>query len=652
MARSHKKIHKKSRRKDKQLESVFKLIFNYMLYADTSNDARRERELHIERLKELQPLAAVCHSWRQAMLPIFYQSAVCSIKGAPRISSKTAGSYGSMIRDAKLAPNYTYQSNIELIIAGNNEQYVRRLTIDMFGDVAPDVPVAVFAQTGFSNCKWYGIEKLRISHFHGRAVRNAAYCSESLTKLNSYLLHALPSLLSIKYQSPDDRHYYREFPLDGLLASTLCRIKEVKLVSGLIPDMGSSAFMPGLVSLTLHCPILTDAAHLPMVFSETLETLRMGFSSANSIWDRFYNSGNKRLSFKRLKSLILEYVEPADAKIKTASGPKPVSLYDDCYFVSSESNSIYGGDLTATSDSAFTFDSSLENTDDEETLLDSQSPTRQRFYKQMERQACKQWPLFPKLQSLGISKFPDAIVSILRHFAIDQIPSISVRDVGRGWTCLNPILVSKLTSLRIHIMSQGFASKGDEYRYQAWINRLFSVSSHMSSLQLDAPTTLPVSLPDVIGMTRLTYLSFSFRIDLGTIPNLLSRLPFLQQLAMHVHPQSSWSHRHFGLLECGDYEILAHIPPLSCSLRTLIAYVGLDMSVDDQDGINYTAEDPMAVEHELAWLLARVPSLQLFKTEDWTSHAVRKCIDDLLLHDSIVPFVQHLVDVDIVVWKY
>ncbi|KAJ2184893.1 hypothetical protein GGH18_004543, partial [Coemansia sp. RSA 530] len=370
MGSSKKKLLKKACHERRQLECVFKLIFDYVIHADLANT----HGLFADRLRELQPLTAVCHTWRQATLPLFYQSAVCSIKELPWMDNKTGStSHKELIRDAKhRVPSYTQRSNIGLIIGGNNEHYVRKLSIELRGDVTPDASVSVLSEMGFDSTKWQGIEKLRISHSHGSILRNPTYSSESISRLNLFLLHALPNLTSVKYSSADDRRYYSEFPLDGLLASTLSRLKEVKLVSGLIPDMGSSAFLPGLVALTLRCPILSDGAHLPMVFAETLESLHMGFSAADTIWSRFYKPSKKRkLTFKRLKTLVLEYMEPADAKLKTSSEPKPISLYDDCYYASSESSSVYSGTTLIHADSDLPmFD------DDEETLLDPDSPTR------------------------------------------------------------------------------------------------------------------------------------------------------------------------------------------------------------------------------------------------------------------------------------
>ncbi|KAJ2356939.1 hypothetical protein GGF43_001763, partial [Coemansia sp. RSA 2618] len=633
---------KKTRRGRRRLECIFKLIFDHIIHTDATDEPRHQRSSLAVRLCELQPLTAVCHTWRQATLPLFYQSAVCSIKETPWTNGDNGhGSRSELVcNDKRQDPNYALRSNIDLIIGGSNEQYVRKLIIETRGDVTPDALVSVLSKSGFGSTKWLGVDKLRITHSYGNILRNPTYSTESISRLNLYLLHALPNLTSIKYSSTDDRRYYREFPLDGLLASMLSRLKEIKLASGLIPDMGSAAFLPGLVALTLRCPILADSAHLPMVFAETLEMLHVGFSSAGTIWSRFYNASTKqKLCFRRLKKLELEYMEPVDAKIKTSGEPKPASLYDDCYYASSESSSVYGGNtpVGAGSDSPVF--------DDDETLLDPDSPTRLMFYKQCE--ARKMWPSFPKLQSLSISNYPDAVSKILQHFSVDHILHISIRDVAQGWHSVNAASVAGLSSLRMHISPQGLGNKREEYRYQAWINRLFSVSSDMTSLQLTAPTSIPISLPDVIGLTHLSSLSFSFRIDLGTIPNLLSRLPHLQQMAVHVHPWSSWSHRSYGLLEYGDYEMLAHIPPLSRSLRSLVAYVGLEpISERDQSNDGSYGDEPMVVERELSWILARVPSLKLFKTEEWTGHAVCECIDNIMSYESIAPYVRHLSNIE------
>ncbi|KAJ2546099.1 hypothetical protein IWW35_005154, partial [Coemansia sp. RSA 1878] len=85
---------------------------------------------------------------------------------------------------------------------------------------------------------------------------------------------------------------------------------------------------------------------------------------------------------------------------------------------------------------------------------------------------------------------------------------------------------------------------------------------------------------------------------------------------------------------------------------SLIAYVGLEPSASYEQSDGESRDEPMVVERELSWLLARVPSLKLFKTEEWTSHAIRECIDDLMSYESIAPHVKHLPGIEISVWKY
>ncbi|KAJ2743604.1 hypothetical protein GGI20_003610 [Coemansia sp. BCRC 34301] len=624
----------KGRRHD--LEKAFRLVADYLVQPDSDADPRLLREPFVDRLRLLQPLAAVCHSWRRAMLPLFYQTVACSIREIPQHSLATSDGTASR----PTAPGFDLclsraihveRTNLSLIVLGEYQKYVRRLDIDLVGDVSPDQPVLFLAEAGFGRASWPRIKKLRLSHWHSRST--ATYSAESLARLNAFLLHTLPKLTSVKYNSSDDRRHYPEFPLDGVLSSMLSRLTDVRITSGLVPDMCASAFLPRLVSLTLRSPIYSGAAHLPRIFAETLEHLHIGFSSTQSIWGRFYVADDAQtVHFKQLRSLVLEYSEAIDDERRVARAQKENRLY------------------SAEIDSLYTY-----NSDDSSHWApggsSSQSPHAQR--------ACRApRPVFSQLQQLSIRKYPFSIDRVLRHFQLDHIPHISIRDIRKGWTTLESAMVSQMSSLRVHIL-QAFESRKDEQQYQIWLNRLFSVSSSLTSLQLQALTTIPLALPDVIGLTRLVTLSFSMKVDLGTIPNLLTRLTQLRQLAMHIFPRigipSSSSLKSLGIMESSDYNILADLPPLSRSLQHLTAYIGLESdcgyarrlaAADDGGG-----SDSLEIERELTWIMARVPSLATFKTEEWTKHAVVACIGELMAH-STHPYIKHLSSIELAVWKY
>ncbi|KAJ2776713.1 hypothetical protein H4R18_005524 [Coemansia javaensis] len=642
------------------LSRVFRIVVDSLVAADAGDGSGRAQGVSsIDQLRALVPLAAVCHSWRQAALPLLYQSVVCSISEAPAAAAAAAAD-GS-------APGHVCRSNLGLVLGAGHEVFVRRLVLDLVGDVAPDVPVAALARAGFGDREWPGIGQLRVTHRHGSAP--IVYGGESLARLNTYLLHMLPSLASVRYSSPDDRRHYHEFPLDGLLASTLSRLREVRLTTGLIPDMGSAAFLPRLTSLELRTPMLAEAAHLPMVFAETLERLHIGFSSADSIWDRFYVAGTDGsssskggLAFPNLKTLALEYRPPSDRSLRATPAAKGCGLYDDCYDASSECSSVciatahelppppppyeHGKCDYKASGAGDRLGGDDDDDDDGDTLLDSTSPTLPAFNNNSNNKtheaAGTARPVLPRLRSLSVSRYPGSITHVLRHFAVERIPCISVRGVRTGWTSLRAATVAGLSSARVHI-SAGAEFRRDAHRFQGWVNQLFSVASQsLRSLDLDAPATVPVSLPDVIGATALGSLSLGFRVDLGAIPNLLSRLPCLRQLAMHVHPWSSWAFRNQGVLARGDHALLAAMPPLSRSLTSLVAYLGLVES----------DEDPSDAELELAWLLARVPSLRTFKTERPTRDAVCGHIDRIMACSAAAASAQHLASVEFSVWEY
>ncbi|KAJ2065275.1 hypothetical protein GGI08_002248 [Coemansia sp. S2] len=552
-------------------------------------------------------------------------TAACSIKELPGRNSSTTAS--DLDWDCS---NHVQRTNLNLIVSGGYQKYVRRLAIDLVGDVSPDQPITLLTEAGFGRTSWPKIKRLRLSHWHGQSHGKAVYSAESLARLNAYLLHTLPKLKSIKYISSDDRRHYSEFPLDGLLSSMLSRLTDVRITSGLVPDMCSSAFLPCLVSLTLRSPIYAGAAHLPRIFAETLEHLHIGFSSTESIWGRFYVADDAQtVQFKQLRSLVLEYSEAIDDGRRAARAQKENRLYSD-----SDSMDV---DMD---DSLYTYYS-----DDSSHKLGAtvQSPSGARVR-----------PVFSQLQRLSIHKYPFSISRVLRHFQLDRIPHISIRDIRKGWNSLDAAIVTEMSSLRVHI-EQEFESKREEQQYQVWFNRIFSVSSLLTSLQLQAPTTMPLSLPDVVGLTRLVTLSFSMRVDLGTISSLLSRLTHLRHLAIHIFPRMSTSSlRNLGVLESGDYEILADLPPLSCNLQHLVAYIGLEpdcgyarrLAGDECD------DDPLEIERELTWLMARVPSLETLKTEEWTSSGVTVCIDELMACTEIHPYVKHLGSIEVSVWKY
>ncbi|KAJ2908569.1 hypothetical protein GGI21_002755, partial [Coemansia aciculifera] len=512
------------------------------------------------------------------------------------------------------------RTNVSLIVAGGHQKHVRRLAIDLVGDVSPDQPILLLTEAGFGRESWPRIKKLRLSHWHARNSKTE-YSGESLARLNAFLLHTLPKLTSVKYTSLDDKRHYSEFPLDGLLSSMLSRLTDVRITSGLVPDLCSSAFLPRLVSLTLRSPIYAGAAHLPRIFAETLEHLHIGFSSTQSIWSRFYVADDAQtVCFKQLRSLVLEYSEAIDDERRAARAQKE--------------NRLYSADLDNDT-SLFAYDS-----DDSRQGTGKLTPACGRAPR----------PVFSQLQQLSICKYPFSITRVLRHFQLECIPHISIRDLRKGWADLDAAaVVSEMTSLRIHI-SQAFEAKCEEQQYQIWFNRLFSVSSSLTSLQLQAPTTLPLALPDVVGLTGLVTLSLGMKVDLGTIPGLLTRLVHLRHLALHIFPRinipSSSSLRSLGISHSGDFDILADLPPLSCSLQHLVAYIGLEpdcgyaRQLAGRNGGD--ADSLLEVERELTWLMARVPSLMTFKTEEWTKSAVVTCIGELLAQGNIQSQVRHL----------
>ncbi|KAJ2837649.1 hypothetical protein FBU31_001095 [Coemansia sp. 'formosensis'] len=611
------------------LEVAFQLVADYLVEHSDDNDPRLLRESSVDRLRLLQPLAAVCHSWRRAVVPLFYQTVVCSISELPPRNSAT-----TPVKTQNNS-NHVQRTNLDLILSSGYQKYVRRLAVDLVGDVSPDQPIALLAEAGFGSVGWSKLRKLRWSHWHGQSQGQGqgVYSAESLARLNAYLLHTVPKLTSINYASSDDRRHYPEFPLDGLLSSMLNRLTEVRITSGLVPDMCSSAFLPRLVQLTLRSPICAGAAHLPRIFAETLEHLHIGFSSAESIWGRFYVADDAQtVYFKQLRSLVLEYSEAIDDGRREARAQKENRLFGDCESAELDKR-----------DSMYTYNSDDSGHKFGATVQSPCTPYGNRAR-----------PVFSQLRQLSIRKYPFSIARVLRHFQLDRIPYISIRDIRKGWVSLDAAMVSEMASLRVHI-SQAFESIKEEQRYRVWVNRLFSVSSRLTSLQLQAPTTMPLSFPDVIGLSRLVSLSVSMRVDLGTIPNLISRLPHLRNLAMHIFPRlitSSLSS--LGVFESDDYGILAGLPPLSCSLQHLVAYIGLEPDCDhvrrlaaDEDD-----EDPLEIERELTWLMARTPSLETLKTEEWTRRGVSTCIGELMACSDIHPYVKHLGSIELAVWKY
>ncbi|KAJ2692562.1 hypothetical protein H4218_006322 [Coemansia sp. IMI 209128] len=506
------------------LECAFRLVADYLVQpsSDSDSDPQFRCESPVDQLRRIQPLAAVCHSWRRAVLPLFYQTVVCSISEPPNPDSHTTTPTVNSGYS-----NYIQRTNMGIVLSSGHQKYARRLAIDLVGDVSPDQPITLLADIGFGGSSWPKIKTLHWSHRH-RHRHNQAYSVESLARLNAYLLHTLPKLTSISYVSPDDQRHYPEFPLDGLLSSTLSRLTDVRITSGLVPDMCSSAFLPCLVSLTLRSPIYAGAAHLPRIFAETLEYLHIGFSSTESIWDRFYVADDAQtVHFKQLRSLVLEYSEAIDDERRIARALKKNRLYGDCD--PAELNS---------ADGLYAYHS-----DDSSHRLGTTIQRPSAIHGNLAR------PVFLQLQQLSILKYPFPISRVLRHFKVDSVPHISIRDIRKGWNSIDAAMVLEMSSLRVHI-THPFDSRIEEQHYQVWVNRLFSVSSRLTNLQLQAPTTLPLSFPDVIGLTRLVTL-----------------------------------------------------------LQHLVAYVGLevDCGISRRLAGDEDDEDPLEIERELVWLMARIP---------------------------------------------
>ncbi|KAJ2720603.1 hypothetical protein GGI07_004520, partial [Coemansia sp. Benny D115] len=581
-------------------ENAFALIYKYLTASDTQSSRRLRRKSHIDCLREALPLVSVCQAWRRASLPTVYGAVVCSIK-------QLAAGKG-----------YSVRSNLGLIAHESQLRHVHRLVIDLVGDVPPDTVIGALEEHGFGARAWYDIEAIEVNHWHGHILTRPKYESESLARFNSYILHHLPKLVSVQYNSSDDRRYYPEFPLDGLLASRLSQLQEVSIASGIIPRLGSSAFLPGLTVLKLQCPVLPECTHLPRIFANSLEHLHLGFSSAESIWNRFYSDKDTRVvEFKNLNTLVLEYVEPRISRRKTKMAQRASSLFRDCNQSFEESD-----------------DSENDEYGDTEECIDTaqhkpvHEPESSRF-------------VFPQLHRLAICKYPRLISRVLKYFMVDQIPAVSIRDVAKGWSSIQATSLAQISSLHIHL-SQSLDTDHSNRQYQRWINQLFSISAQMTSLRLDAQVPTQITLPDIIGLVNLVKLSLSIKLDLGSLPNLLSRLPHLRRLATHLYPTSSWSLRNDGVLGNTDYRILLYIPPLSRSLEVLVAYIDSESDStrpnkrrlttinEETDSYIFTENDPLMTERELALVIARIPSLRQFKSQAWTSRSVSQCIGEIL----------------------
>ncbi|KAJ2551182.1 hypothetical protein EV175_003789 [Coemansia sp. RSA 1933] len=728
--KAKKKAKAKAERKQHQqrLQQAFRLIFGYMVEQSTEpielTHGRRQEPL-ARSIARLQPLTAVCRSWRKAAVPLFYQTAVCSIRQQAQ--------QGSNSEEGEECNMFTHMSstNVDLIVRGGYERHVRRLAIDLVGEVIPDLPVMQLEEAGFSRTLWPRIIELQVDHWHG--YQRIKHPPGSASKLNAYLLHNLPSLASVEYNSLGDQRAFGEFPLNGLLASTLSRLTQLRIHSGLVPDLGASAFLPALSSLTLNCPMVSCAAHLPKIFAESLVHLHVGFSSADTIWNRFYSGEDKRgIVFAKLRTLELEYAksvveEPCkckgDSRICTGKqsalhGSKAYRLASgsDEYALGEGTSKVGGNRLASVyynSTSEEGDDDAVTNADYDEfwaTSSDSEAPANEPG----KPGATRHNPSFPSLERLHIHKYPHAVADVLCHFAVSHIPHLSIRNVGqRSWvTGVDAFeCVGNMQSLRVDVAQHALSSHRSQKRedkeareYQMWINLLFSTSSAtLKHLWLDAPTTAPVTLPDIVGLTSLTELSLGMKMDLGSVPNLLARLPRLHKLAIHVHPQSSWMLRNAGVLgEQGDNaRILCHLPPLSSSLRYLVAYMGMvDLSGTDCGGTHKrnlsgsnkccrrrcrlcekcTASEAMAsghceeeydyeplldlrggqkksvavmpVERELVWMVARIPSLAVLKTERNTGCAIRKCITNLLAQKPASSQIGHLDRLRVTEWEY
>ncbi|KAJ2396450.1 hypothetical protein GGI05_001112, partial [Coemansia sp. RSA 2603] len=435
---------------------AFRLLFQYLW-------GQSAQPTHTDRLQLYQPLTAVCQAWRASTLPIFYQTIVCSIRQKRR--GKGIG--------------YDKKTNLPLILsAAEHRRYVRRLVIELTGDVAPTLPIALLSRAGFDALEWPEIDRLELTH---RYLRQARYSGDALAQLNAYLLHRLPGLTTIVYRGPGDRKHYSEFPLDCLLSSRLSQLRQVCLHSGIPPRIGRAAFLPGLTRLTLNCPVLEGASNLPRFFAETLEHLAMGFSSAETLWDRFYAcTGTMTVEFSRLRTLDLRYSVPLDSERRRTLESRARSLYRECEESSDEQ----------------------ESSDEEDDACAIQGGIR-----------CA----FPMLTHLSVARYPHAITRVLRHFDLPRIPHIVLRDVAHGWENVAPEhLCGKTGSVQVDLATQ---PKGQwEHAYQMWVNRVFSLGSGVTSMRLSAPLAERATLPDIIGLTSLRDLSLGLPLDAATIP--------------------------------------------------------------------------------------------------------------------------------------
>ncbi|KAJ1958226.1 hypothetical protein GGI12_004789, partial [Dipsacomyces acuminosporus] len=244
---------------------------------------------------------------------------------------------------------------------------------------------------------------------------------------------------------------------------------------------------------------------------------------------------------------------------------------------------------------------------------------------------------FPRLTSLEVNHIQGDANQCLKIFPISRVRRLTVSDNNKHER------LDLVPFVSLETLEMGFGDWcefGSKVDFDEWTHPLFSLSldiKHLHLLGFDprfAPNLylnqsdiVHVTVPDSVSLNSLESLRISALLKPGHLPKLLSQLPSLKSLVLFVSSSGSPN-----LLEAGftAESAPAEFKPISRSITYLESI--FDQAYDS---------DPAALL-ELAWLMARLPSLA---TWSHNSHEVSDTIahlEDIVANEGVASHVGHL----------
>ncbi|KAJ1722534.1 hypothetical protein LPJ53_003062 [Coemansia erecta] len=595
--------------------------------------------------QSMQSSLWVCRHWRQASEPMQHSTALVHVSV-------------HLVATSTSAATTTATSNVGLILANpRGIRWTRALVVCVGGPVpSPAALLAALRASGMLGAVWSSVHTLRFTverptgfaqeHVTAHQLAAAAH-TEDVARLNTQIAQALPALRHIDYTDFYSAAAYRAFPLTQLLRERTAAggmLQSVRVFADTAPRWPDECVLSVPV-VHMHVVDTPRAPRRPpRMAADSLVELTLTSLAAGRLWESFVPSraasgsegGSGVLEFACLRSLTLLFFWRYSQGHRRRLRPRPRGAPLEA--VSSEAES--GSDSASDEDS--------EGAEDEDGgELAPAGYTRSSAYGR---------PMFPRLERLGIHRFPGALHRLLSVFNASPVRALVLAGLLSEIHAADIAACTqfeRLGSLDLRLIGHR-ASEAEVGEFELTVDRVARLGQLRSlalSIEPFAHVPLPLAAlpnpPDFAHSLRLLRLSPVHDVN-AALPPLLHLLPSLLELHVSVVVQSTIpgtsSGPHFRSLAALLQDLRssgngsgssgstgALLKPASLSVRRVVVEIETPQNLLEAFGVREcAAARDVAVRGVLRGLLCRMPAVQVLRVSEECVGEMRKSVRALV----------------------